>query len=485
MKHMIRTFWLLILSLMAISTYAQDPAPLAFVMQMEEDGTPQLGQVSLPGSSLFVDWNPQHNNSLARVDDYGMLRFAPIGSSEGVYSFSPYFQGYSTPSLAENRLLVAEVEWSPNGQQLAFRLNSGDSVGSDGVWFWQPAIETSTDPSYHLLRDCPPGCGLVNSRDTNQWKSLSIDWSSDNIAILVHQYLPDEDRNALGLIFASRDPESLQADIQPPTYRYEYGSWANDGNRLIVSGYNPDGIAVFGFLDRDGSNAQVNLANDIGLAYVRNAVHHPITGQVVMLGSPDSDIAPVAIYDNNGTALTSSIGNQAPDSVEWSPDHSAVFVRTGNQSFIATLKGAVYNITDTVGDNPMVAWSEAGFPDNTSLLNLPQPIEVQPESTPIVITIPASSTGDTTNDNNATAQTLLIPQTNFAPGQLLQVVESMTLHTEPVIGADLVADLTQGEALVLIGGPLTDGVTIWWRIQTLEYIGWAEETVNGVAQFSP
>jgi hypothetical protein len=480
MKNMIRWFWLLTLTLIAISSYAQDPAPTAFVMQIQADGSPQLGQVPLPGSSLFVDWNPQNSNSLARVDDYGMLRFAPINSPEGVYSFSPYFQGYSTPSLAENSLLVGEVEWSPNGQQLAFRLNSGSS-SSDGVWFWQPAIETSTDPSYHLLRDCPPGCGLVNSRDTGQWKSLSIDWSPDNIAILVHLYLPDEERNAIGLVFASRDSESPQADIQPPTYRYEYGSWANDGDRLVVSGYNPDDMAVFGFLDRDGSNAQVNLANEIGLAYVRNAVHHPITGQLVMLGSPESDSASVAIYDSNGTALTPKIGNQSPDFVDWSPDHNAVFIRAGNQSFIATINGAVYNIADTVGNNPMVTWSTAGFPDNTTLLNNPQPIEIKPESTPVIITIPA----DEPNDDNDTAQTLFIPQTEFVPGQLLQVVESVTLYTEPITSAEVVADLEQGEALILIGGPFTDGVTVWWRIQTLEYVGWAEETVNGIAQFSP
>ncbi len=480
MKHMIRLLLILIISLMAILTYAQEPASTAFIMHIDDNNDLQLGEVPLPGASIYVDWNPQNSNSLARVDDYGLLRFAPIGSPEGVYSFSPYFSGYSAPSLEENVIAVSEVEWSPNGQQLAFRLSTGAPAGSDGVWFWQPAQETATDPSYHLLRDCPPGCGLVNSRDTAEWKSLSIDWSPDNVAILVHQYLPEEERNALGLIFASRDSESPQADIQPPTYRYEYGAWANDGNRLVVSGYNPDGVAVFGFLERDGSNPQVNLASQIGLVYARDAVHHPITGQLVMLGSPESDTAPVAIYDNNGNALTAQIGDQAPDFVEWSPNRNAVFIRVGDSAFIATISGAIYNITDTVGTNPMVSWSEAGLPDNATLLSLPPVIEFQPESTPIVITAPVENT---TNDET-TAQSLSVPQTEFAAGNLLQVVESVTLYAEPIIGAEVVTTLDQGEALVLIGGPLTDGVTVWWRIQTLDYIGWAEETVNGISQFS-
>jgi len=463
-----------------VLTYAQAPATTSFVMYIDDNSDLQLGEVPLPGASIYADWNPQDRNSLARVDDFGLLRFAPIGSPEGVYSFSPYFSGFSAPSLEENDIAVSEVEWSPNGQQLAFRLSTGSSDGSDGVWFLQPAQETATDPSYHLLRDCPPGCGLVNSRDTAEWKSLSIDWSPDNVAILVHQYLPEEERNALGLIFASRDSESPQADIQPPTYRYEYGAWANDGNRLVVSGYNPEDVAVFGFLERDGSNPQVNLASQIGLVYVRNAVHHPITGQLVMLGSPTSDSAPVAIYDNNGNALTAQIGDQAPDFVEWSPNRNAVFVRVGESAYIATINREVYNITETVGNNPMVSWSEAGLPDNATILSLPPAVEFQPESTPIVITAPA---GNTIN-GDATAQSLSAPKTDLAPGQLLQVVDSATVYAEPIIGAEVLADLEQGEALVLIGGPLTDGVTIWWRIQTLDYVGWAEEVVNGVSQFS-
>ena len=480
MKHILHTFWILIVSLTAILTYAQEPAPTAFVMHIEDNGDLQLGEVPLAGASLFTAWNPQNSNSLARVDDFGLLRFAPIGSGEGVYSYSPYFSGFSTPSLEDNEIAVAEVEWSPNGQQLAFRLSTGSSAGSDGVWFWQPAQETATDPSYHLLRDCPPGCGLVNSRDTAEWKSLSIDWSPDNVAILVHQYLPEEERNALALIFASRDSESPQADIQPPTYRYEYGSWATDGNRLVVSGYNPDDVAVYGFLERDGSNPQVNLASSIGLNYIRNAVHHPITGQLVMLGSPESDTAPVAIYDNNGTALTPQIGDQAPDFVEWSANRNAVFVRVGGEAFIATISGAVYNITETVGDNPMVSWSQAGLPDNATLLNLPSPEELPLESTPIVVTISAQNTSGTT----PSPQTLSAPQTDFTAGQLLQVVDRLTVYAEPIVSAEVVAELEQGTALVLIGGPLTDGVTVWWRVQTLNNTGWVEETVNGVSQIS-
>jgi hypothetical protein len=471
------------LMMATVINYAQDnPSPSAFVMQIDADGIPQIGETALPSPSLSVDWNPEDNNSYSRVDDFGILRFSPIGSPEGVYSFAPYFQGFSTPSREENRLFVAETKWSPNGQQLAFRISSGNEQGNDGVWFWQPAQETVTDPSYHLLRDCPPGCPLVNSRDTAEWQSLSMDWSSDNVAILVHLYLPDEERNAIGLVFASRDPESPQADIQPPTYRYEYGSWATDGQNLVVSGYDVNNNAVFGFLNREGTNPQIALATDIGLAYVRNAVQNPSTGALLMLGSSLGKDAPMALYAESGVALTGTIGNQAPDEVIWSPNHDAVFLRIGTESYIATINGSVYNITTIVNDNPMISWVNAEFPPNTLPLVLTQPV-IQTPPTPITITVPDTTPVPVQTTDGS--QPLFVPQTSFAGGQLLQVaVDTVTLYAEPLIGAETVATISRGEALVLVGGPLTDGVTVWWRIQTLDHIGWAEESINGISQFS-
>ena len=482
MKHVIRWLWIAIVSLLTVSVYAQDPAPIAYALVVGDDGVPQIGEVQLPGNSLFIDWNPQDSNSLARVDDFGMMRFAPINTPEGVYTFSPYFQGYSTPSREENRLYVAEAQWSPNGQQLVFQIASGSEMGNDGVWYWQPAMITSTDPTYHILRDCPPGCGLANSRDTGEWKTLSMDWSPNNVAILVHLYLPAEERNALGVIYASRDGESPQADIQPITFRYEYGSWTNDGERLVVSGYDPEGNVVVGYINQDGRNPQLSAPGE--LVYVRNAVEHRVTGEMLVLGSMESDTAPVAIFDANGTQRTQLIGNQAPNYVEWSANHDAVFVRVGDQSYIATINGEVYDITETVKNNPMVTWANAGFPPNTTTIPLPEPT-VQVAPTPILITVSGDNTNTSGTDSDIDGQTLFIPQTNFAVGQLLQVtVESMTLYAEPIIGAEMIANVAQGEALVLVGGPLTDGVTVWWRIQTLEHVGWAEEMINGITQFS-
>lgn len=484
MKQVRRWFWLLIVTILALPATAQDAYDTAFVLQMTAEGTLQVGQTSLPGPSLFVTYNPASPSSWARTDDFGIMRFAPLNTPEGVYSFSPSFQGFSAPSREENRIFIAEAEWSPNGQQLAFRVASGDPSGSDGVWFWQPAMITSTDPSYHLLRDCPPGCGLANSRDTGEWKSLSLDWAPDNVAILVHMYLPKEERQALGLVFASRDPQSPQADIQPPTYRYEYGSWANDGDRLVVSGFDDEENAVYGFINRDGSNPQLNRATDIGLAYVRNAVHNPVTGQLVMLGSTIGADAPVALYDSSGNALTPQIGSLSPDVVEWSPNHQAVFVRSGSQAFIATLAGELYDITDMIGENQMVTWSATGFPAGTSLMNLPQPqILDQVEATPVQITV---SSTDASGETDVDTRTLTAPQTEFSVGQLLQVTaDTMTLYREPIAGAEVVAEVEQGEALVLVAGPLTDGVTIWWRIQTLEHIGWSQERLNEQSLFNP
>ncbi len=457
-------FILLCLLFIPAAVNAQETAPPTAIVLSTEDGL-TAGMLTLSGSTLYIDYNPFDSARYARVDGVGMLRFIPAGGAEGVYSFSPYHEGFAVASAEDNTLFIDEVNWSPNGEMLAFRVSGGDPGGSDGVWFWQPAREIATDPSYHLLRDCPPGCSLVTAMNAAEWRSLSIEWSSDNSAILVALELPQEEhRRAVAVAYAVRDPNAIQSRTGPNVLRYGYGHWAGDGQRIIVSGDGPDGAVVFGSIARDGSTAYITPASEIGMSWVQDAVHQTATGQILMLGSPLGGNSPLQIVDNMGQALTPPIGDAAPDYVSWSPDNSAVLLTIGERYYVAQTDGTITEITTTIGGIPAVDWVEGSLPSDALWLALPAPIatpeaEETPEVTP-------------TTDTGAVAE--------IAIGQLLQVeIESLDIYAEPIATAAIVATIPQGEALIVTGGPLTDGATTWWRVQTLDHTGWVQAEIGG------
>ncbi len=445
---------------------AQEATPPTAIVLSTEGGL-TAGMLTLPGSTLYIDYHPLDSARYARVDGIGMLRFIPAGGAEGVYSFSPYHEGFAVASAADNTLFIAEVSWSPNGEMLAFRVSGGDPGGSDGVWFWQPAREIATDPSYHLLRDCPPGCNLVTPVNAAEWRSLPIEWSSDNSAILVALELPqEENRRAVAVVYAVRDPNAIQSRTGPGVLRYGYGHWAGDGQRIIVSGDGPDGVVVFGSIARDGSTAYITPAAEIGMDWVQDAVHQPDTGQILMLGSPLGRNNPLQIVDNMGNVLTPPIGDAAPDDVSWSPDNSAVLLTIGERYYVAQTDGTVTEITATIGDIPAIDWVDGSLPPDALWLALSAPIATpKPEEThEVTLTIDAGTA------------------TEIAIGQLLQVeVEGLDLYAEPIATAAIVTTIPLGEALIVTGGPLTDGATTWWRIQTLDHTGWVQAEIGGMS----
>ena len=419
-----------------------------------------VGEVSLPGDSLFVDFNPVQANRFARIDYVGLLRFVPQGSSsEGVYTFAPFFDGYEAPSAAENRLLINEVRWSPAGDKLAFRINNPSlDDAAHGAWFWQPAQDLPTDPSYQLIRLCPPYCELAGGQGGDAWRVTSLDWSSDNEAILVGLTLPNEgNRRALDVRLAQRDPQTLQPGLRPNALRYDYGHWSPDGQRIVVSGQDPNGRVVFGSINRDGTGAQLTLASDVGLAWVRDAVQNPQTGQLVMLGSQSGPGAALQLFNADGSALSDAIGPTPPTTVEWSPDRNAVRVVASNRTYIAQLDGSILDITDLVAGSPAVGWVNGALPANARSLPLPAPI----------------SEGLPQTAGRAPAE-------GYAVGQLLQVlVPNLPLHNGPGSAEAVITDLGQGVELIITGGPMLEGDVTWWRVQTVDHSGWLPETRDG------
>lgn len=449
--------WLFTLTLLIFGAMiqAQDaPTPRGILLNTTGEGL-QIAEQMLPGNTRYIDYNPADPSRYARVDEVGILRFVPQGTAgEGVYTFSPYFDGYTTPSYEENILRVAEAEWAPNGEMFAFRIDSDNERGNDGVWFWQPAIEIPTDPSYQLLRDCPPGCSLVAGGNADRWQSTDMTWSSDNVSILVSLDLLDEERKGITVVQANRDPESTQARTGPNVLRYEYGNWAADGVNIVVSGADPNGALIFGIIERGGNVISTESAAAIGMTRVQDAVQDPTSRQIIMLASEVGGDTPLQIVSDDGTLLSPPIGNSAPDLVRWSADRSAVYVVADGQHYIASTEGTVTNISNLVGDALAVNWAEGQLPADLSFLAVPEP-------------------EDTLDIEVAVGQIWLV------------AVNELAIYENAGTDQNFLGFVVLDEALVIVGGPKEiDGIE-WWRVQTLDYNGWIPLRLGNIRTLKP
>lgn len=468
MSKRIFLLFLLLLSGSLLSAQSFNAPPESgriFAISANADGTISIGEktgIPLPFGTVDVDWNPVDPLRWARVDNFGLLRFVPEGKDgEGVYTFAPYFDGYQAESGAANKLFMRDVEWSPDGRLLAFRIeNAAVPDLNQGVWFWAPIFELSSDPSYQILRHCPPFCSQAGVVENHPgWRSTALEWSADSSAILISVRMLADNRRALTIRYAQRDETQAQAGtgVTNPL-PFEYGHWTLDGQRIVVSGHSSDGEGViFGTIDRSGGNAVLVNAADIGMAWVQNATQRP-DGQLVMLGSAEGIGAALQLVAQDGTQLTPPIGASAPDRVSWSPDRSAVMLRIGTRTYVAHVNGAVYDITASIENSPNIDWVRGGLPANLNAVALPAPIaqgEYVPESTPEMAVVP------------------------LTVGTLLQLADgTLDIFGEPAADATIIGVLQIGEELIITGGPLQDADTLWYRVQTLNYSGWIRNTAT-------
>ena len=336
-------------------------------------GTNQIftyNNVQLSGGVALFAPNPIDPTSFMRTDQNGMLLYKPIGSSsEGVMTFTPFFEGFTAISSEQNKNRIVEIDWSADGQRLSFRIDTprGLDNGAAGVWFWQRDIASQTDPTYQIIRDCvEPGykpCESVNPSNAFHWKTIGVEWSPirGNYSVLLTVRLTDEGRNALAVAQSVRDANYSQQ--APQFVRYDYGYWLDDGQRIIVSGRRPDGRVIIGYVNSALTGEQVIFdASSSGL-WVQNAIQRP-NGQIVALGRPGSpfDGGPVALFDGNGNALSAPIGNAAPEDVRWYPDRSAVVVSVqGRQYTVRVDNGAISDTTD-LARNPSFGSGGVGAP---------------------------------------------------------------------------------------------------------------------------
>ncbi|MGJ3237742.1 MAG: SH3 domain-containing protein [Anaerolineae bacterium] len=466
---MMRTWWIIwIATLMMLGgvTGAQEgqfvmPDESGRAFALSSDGnTIQLGEMAQRfGGTIAIDYHPADSRRWARVDNFGILRFVDPSNAdlvEGVYTFAPFFPGFEASSASENKYFVREVHWSPDGRMLAFYIeNESQPDLAQGLWFWQPLRESASDPAYQLMRPCPGFCSAAGvAEDYPGWDVLGFEWSSDNSAILVStRALAHGGRRALTVRFAQRvDPPP--ATVTPTFLLYDYGHWGTDGQRIVVSGRAPNNEVVFGTIERNGSNAVLQSAGEIGMAWVQDAVQRA-DGSLLMLGSVEGGRAPLALIDANGNGLTPPIGDRVPDDVRWSPDYSAVMLTIGERVYVATISGLVYDISAQLGGSPNVSWVNGALPATTTPVNLPAPLastDLRPETT-------------TTSDD--------APVTAFNVGDLLRVNEGpVNVYVEPLTSAIVVGVLGTGDELIITDAPLQTDDQVWYRVQTLDFTGW-------------
>ena len=403
------------------------------------------------GVRLFLPNPVDPENSWIRTDHYGMLRYKPIGApQEGVMTHSPYHDGFSVPSIEQNKNRIVELDWSADGQRISFRIDppQGTDTSSAGVWFWQPRIETQNDPTYAIIRDCPDdgygSCQRVQRQGPIwQWKTNGVYWrpiQGDN-TILLRVELPQERRNALALVQAVRNPD--YANNPPHFVRYDYGHWNPDGNGIVVSGRRPDGRIIIADVNNDLTGERLILdGSTLGL-WLRDAVRRP-NGQVVALGRPGlPGSGPVALYDSNGRQISEFVGDAAPEDIRWYPDRNLVVVSVRGRQYTVQVEGG--HIIDSTDLTRSPQFSEGEFGSST---------------------IPAG-----------VRQGAL-----FQPGEQLRVAISfLNIRQSPSVSAARVGQLGTGDYVAILAGPYENEGYPWWKVRTAALLeGWIAGVINGV-----
>lgn len=433
---------------------AELPASLAFILSTSGGGL-SGAPFDLPGGAGTFAFNPV-TGALARADSSASLLISSEAGGEAVRLTRSPFSEFAPASAEDNNARVAQVGWSPDGRYLAFRVDTdsdgeaGNDSGNDGIWYLEPAalVASATDPTYQLVRDCPPqpGCDtVVRENEPYQYRSLQFAWSPAGDLLLVSFDLPEQGRRGFSVVQPRPDPNA--ANVRPPIVYHDYASWANDGETVIVSGRGPDGRVILGRANPDGGGLQVLLDGTSAGLWLQDGVERP-DGSVIALGSPGGAGTPMALYRSDGSAITAPVGDSAPHRVAWSPDHSAVLVVTGIEDFapryfVASVDGTVQEITGAVAGALAVEW--AATP--------PAAIALTPFAPP--------------------------PAMTLTPGGRAVVVfpGGLNLRTAPSLNADIVDGLDLGEDMTVLEGPVSAEGINWWHVRTdINTEGWAAES---------
>ncbi|MGB1287261.1 MAG: hypothetical protein ACPG7F_12050, partial [Aggregatilineales bacterium] len=390
--------------------------------------------------------NPVFPDSFLRVDENGGLLFKITGNPvEGEYIDAPFFDGFTAGSAADNRNFISDVEWAPNGGYFAFIVSPppGTDNGNAGVWWWQPAREIATDPSYALFRDCPapgtPACELVSGQNAGRWTSRKIEWANDSIWILVTVSLPDEGRFGLAVVPALRDADF--AKVAAPIARYDSGWWMPDG-RIMVSGRRPDGQVVIAAVNRDFTGEQVLFDATANGYYVQDAVQRP-NGEILFLGNPIAPGAPLRLHRlENGipVPISDNIGGAAPSNVDWTRNRGRVVVTVGGQQFSVNASTGGISSPGTTGNLAFLPGGGGGT----------APVTAPPDG--------------------------IVEGSRFTPGQqVLYLGGGCNLRSAPTTATNnVIGIVNNSEFVAILAGPYNAEGFTWWRVGNARSVqGWS------------
>ena len=302
----------------------------------------------LAGGVVQFAQNPAFSESYARVDQGGNLSFVmPGGTGEGVIGSSPFVPEQYSADANTNGDRVTEIEWSPNGQLLAFvimPLPFTDNTDT-GTWVW------FGDLAFAQSRDCPEdsygSCGLAQEKVINNYYATNVEWRSDSTRLLINYNATRDGQpiRAIAVVPVDRRDNA----IAPRLHFYDNGSYLPNGN-ILVSGRDPSGQWTVGFVTPNDQgqleNLQVLMDADQQGIWVESAVQRP-DGTIIAFGKfgqPDGALQLGVIANGIWTPYGQLVGGAYPERIEWGGGNRQAIVTVQGQQFIVDAASGVVSV---------------------------------------------------------------------------------------------------------------------------------------------
>lgn len=397
----------------------------------------------------------------ANPDEYTVVTGSGVifrGSAEGVAQVAnrePFTEfHYQIQSRDQNNAAVVDITYGDQGW-LAFIVRSNDNiaVNNDGAWF------IKNGAAFQLLRDCPreghAGCQTVlgEGRDVWRWTTHAIKWrpnSTENVLIVLN--LPEEGRRG----FVIQATNWYRLDVLPPLYRYDSANWSADGSRVLISGRDPGGQHVIGWLDPETGEINIFFNGSAAGVYVQDAIERP-NGAILAFAASTPGGA-VRLVDGGGRTISGQVGTSPPEMIEWNYARDAALVQTTDgRSYYVSANGSIRDASGGVSSVPVVGGIET---TGTGVGVVP------------AASIPSG----------------VIEGSVYSPGQQLRVLADggLNVRAEPSTGTSIVGSLARGDYIVVLAGPVQDEQYTWWRVQdAFGTQGWVAGVIGGVATISP
>lgn len=318
-------------------------------------GVPEIQSEAFANSSAGV---------LAWVDPTG--RVLQVGGS--VLNGSPAVPGLA---VLPETLAIRDLSWSPDGQRLAFRIDTLDpsdpkSIDS-GIWVFEQTIDPNTGgQAHHILRNTWADSAAAPFVQAAQWdqahQALSVAWAPDSLRLLIRA----ETGTPLGGVTILRHVGHQADDPVDLYFPYADATWGIDGQSVILSGAKNGQSSEIGRYRLETGTTETYLQQDTTGLVMQAAVEYQPSA-LAFLGTSAGD--QIALY----TAQASSQPGATPIrrsnqfvtgrvvSAEWHPENSGVLAKIETapgafQLWVFWLGGSVENVTPQSGVPSVVHW---------------------------------------------------------------------------------------------------------------------------------